>query len=56
MITREVIDGRKATVAWLKNGEPASETEATQVKIVFDDGEIAFAVASDQQAGTRPQQ
>lgn len=44
MIEREVIDGRPATVTYLKGDqEPADKTDYTYIKVIFDDGEITYA-------------
>ena len=44
MIERTTIDGKPATVAYLKGRmEPASKEDHTFVKVVFDDGTIVFA-------------
>lgn len=44
MIERAIIDGREATVAYLTDDfEPADRDTATLFKIIFDDGQVAFA-------------
>jgi hypothetical protein len=48
MIAQEMIDGRPALVAYLdEDGSPAATKEAPRVKVIYDDGEIVFAVRSD---------
>lgn len=48
MIERKEIDGKMATLAYLKAGfEPADKFDATLVKIIFDNGEIAFMGRAD---------
>lgn len=43
MIERTVIDGKQATVAYLKGDmEPASKEDHTYVKVIFDDGTVLF--------------
>jgi hypothetical protein len=47
MITREVVDGKQATVSHLNDKwELCDPKDATMVKVVFDDGGVLF--------GTRP--
>ncbi len=42
---RVVIEGRSATIAYLTNEfVPVGKDEAELVKIIFDDGELIFAV------------
>ena len=49
MLKREVVDGRKATLAYIKkNFEPCDPDEADLIKIMFDDGEIVFVAAADE--------
>lgn len=44
MIERTVIDGKAATVAYLKgNMEPATKEDHTYVKVIFDNGNVVFA-------------
>lgn len=44
MIRREEIDGRPATVAYLDDEfQPVEFEKATVLKIIYDDGEVAFA-------------
>ncbi len=43
MIERQTLDGRNATVAYLKDDfTPTEFAEATLLKVIFDDGEILF--------------
>lgn len=43
MIERQTINGRKASVAYMTDAfEPAQKTDATLVKVLFDDGECLF--------------
>lgn len=44
MIERTVIDGRDATVAYLKGSfQPAGKQDHTFIKVIFDDGTVMFA-------------
>lgn len=44
-IERKTIDGRKATVAYIRDDfTPTTPEKATLVKVIFDDGGILFAV------------
>ena len=44
MIERTTIDGKPATVAYLKGAmKPASKEDHTFVKVIFDDGNVVFA-------------
>lgn len=44
-IERKEIDGRQATVVYLKpDFEPGTPDDHTMVKIIYDDGDIEFAV------------
>jgi len=55
VIVRTEIDGRKATVAYLtKDMNPAEQKDAELIKIVFDDGEIRFAVPSEDKEEAAP--
>jgi hypothetical protein len=48
MIERTNIDGRAASVAYLTDDfQPAGIETATLLKIIFDDGTVAFARNSD---------
>ena len=48
MITRDTIEGRPATVAYINDRfEPARADDATMVKVVFDDGEVRFGIKSE---------
>jgi hypothetical protein len=48
MIERTIIDGRVASVAYLTDDfQPAGIETATLLKIIFDDGMVAFARNSD---------
>ena len=53
MIEQETIEGRKATVAYMKEGfEPASKDEATLIKVVFEDGEVIWLTPPRAQTGS----
>lgn len=53
MITRETIDGRGATVAYLtRDFEPTDQDSASLLKVRFDDGEVTFLVPKDKGDGT----
>ena len=44
-IERTLVDGRKATVAYIRDDfTPTTPEKATLIKIIFDDGEVEFAV------------
>ena len=48
MIEHTVIDGRRADVAYLTDDfQPADIETATMMKIIFEDGTVAFARNSD---------
>ncbi len=54
MIERVNLDGRIATVAYLKGDfVPADKIDATYVKVIYDDGEVAFAGYPKQQRSDR---
>lgn len=43
MIERTTIDGKQATVAYLKGDMiPATKEDHTFVKVIFDDGNVVF--------------
>jgi hypothetical protein len=43
MITREVVNGKPATVAFLNDRwEPVAPEHATMVEVTFDDGRVMF--------------
>jgi len=45
MIRREIVDGKPATVAYLDDQfQPVAPGEAMIVKVIFDDGRVAFGV------------
>jgi hypothetical protein len=45
MIEKTEIEGRPASVAYLKTDfTPADKDDAELIKIIFDDGEVRFAV------------
>jgi hypothetical protein len=45
MIENTVVNGRKATVAYIKRDfTPATKETAEMVKVIFDDGEVIFGV------------
>jgi hypothetical protein len=45
MIERQTIGGREATIAYTDSQfNPTDKTTATQVKVIFDDGEVIFLV------------
>ena len=47
MITDEIVNGRKAKVSYLTNKwEPCAPKDADMIKIMFDDGQVAFAIAT----------
>jgi hypothetical protein len=47
MITDEIVNGRKAKVSHLTdNWEPCAPKDAYMIKILFDDGQVAFAIAT----------
>jgi len=48
MIKKTKVDGKSATVAYLRsNMEPVdSEEDAEMIKVVFDNGDVAFVVPS----------
>lgn len=47
MIERTTVNGRPATVTYLKAGfSPADRQAAELIKVVFDDGEALFLVPS----------
>lgn len=47
MIERQDVEGRSATVAYLTaDMQPVGKAKAELVKILFDDGEVRFAVQS----------
>lgn len=49
MIERTTIDGKPATVAYLKGDmTPASKEDHTHVKVIFDDGTVVFATRKEQ--------
>ena len=44
MLERTVIDGKSATVAYLKGDtQPATKEDYTYVKVIFDNGDVLFA-------------
>lgn len=46
MIVQQTINSKKATVAYLDDAyNPVDETDATHVKVMFDDGGVLFGVA-----------
>ena len=48
MLDRTIINGQPATVAFLKgNMVPATQEEATYLKVIFDDGRVLFALRDD---------
>jgi len=52
MIKRQKIDGKQASIAYLKDGfVPCGEEEATLVKVVFDDGKTIWLAPKE----SRPQ-
>jgi hypothetical protein len=45
MITEETVDAQKAIVVYMKGDfNPASKEGATLVKVIFEDGRVAFGV------------
>jgi hypothetical protein len=45
MIERQTVDGREATIAYMTaDFEPADKDDAELIKVLFDDGDIAFLV------------
>ena len=51
MIERQVIEGRKASVVYIRHDfTPCKPAEADLVKVVFDDGEVAFLQAKPKKA------
>ena len=55
MIKRETIDGREAFVAYLtRDMEPAGEDDADLIKIIFDDGQVMFLMASEDDDNAAP--
>ena len=47
MITDEIVNGRKAKVSHLPSAwEPCAPKDADMIKIMFDDGQVAFAIAT----------
>jgi len=47
MITDEIVNGRKAKVSHLTSAwEPCAPKDADMIKIMFDDGQVAFAIAT----------
>jgi len=52
MIERQEVDGRQATVCYFNDDfETCEPDEATLVKVVFDDGEVAFLTPADGDEG-----
>jgi hypothetical protein len=48
MIEKVIIDGKRATVAFLKgNMIPCDQHDASFIKIIFDDGGTMFAIRED---------
>lgn len=46
MIERQKINGRDATISYLGDGfQPAEKAHATNIKVVFDDGDVVFLTA-----------
>lgn len=44
MLERTVIDGKPATVAYLRGKmQPATKEDHTYVKVMFDNGDVVFA-------------
>ena len=55
MITRDTIEGRPATVAYINDRfEPVSADDATMVKVIFDDGEVRFGIKSEKDKRKSP--
>jgi hypothetical protein len=51
MIEHAVIDGRKAVVIHMNDEfEPVERSKETLIKIMFEDGEVRFAVPSGQKS------
>jgi hypothetical protein len=47
MITDEIVNGRKAKVSHLTaNWEPCASKDADMIKIIFDDGQVDFAITT----------
>lgn len=47
MITREVVEGKQATVSHLNDKwEPVAPKDATIVKVVFDEGGVLFGTTA----------
>ena len=52
MITREIVDGKHATVAHLTDKwEPCAPKDAQIVKVMFDDGGVRFGVRQKDETG-----
>ena len=48
MIERTEVQGAMATVSYLNDRfEPVSKAQATQIKVVWDNGRIAFATKTE---------
>lgn len=51
MIERVTIDGEEASAIYLNSGfEPVDKSEATLVKLLFDNGKIMFMYPDDEAA------
>ena len=54
MITDEIVNGKKAKVSHLTdNWEPCAPKDAYMIKIIFDDGQVAFAIATKKRLNSR---
>ena len=53
-IERTIVDGRKATVAYiLDDFTPTTPEKATLIKVIFDDGGVLFAVPAREAPNSR---
>lgn len=49
MIERGVVNGKPATLAYVKSGfQPCDKSEATMIKVIFDDGSMALVMANQE--------